>query len=667
MSAQPPPIAQDSESAAAGQDWLAANHAVIRAGIGWAKAVLSGGDHAAARQEFERLRETMAQAQASSALDRLAEVFDLAPADEDCLIFALAHRMDGEVPALCAAAAGDPRQTFVTAHLLTRAVGGSDAAFNESLLLRLTPDAPLRRYALIEVREMHALAGVSIEETVARRLLGTSSGVDGRHTGLSAVPWTPRLERLQRVGSELGERLARGAFKGVALVGRRGSGRLALAREIALAAGMAPMVLDVNAVPNAVEGRAAFWRSLDRQTRLDDVAVIIDVDSPVGLREAAPVEEAPGFAEGGLGRMAAREAVQALGGALIVLARDSTGLPPACVIYRSGPLDAREREALWRAAIAPAGAERMMEARAVAEHFPLGPHQIAAIASAFDEHDRAGTIWNRCRIAGGHDLERLAERVVPRFTWNDLVLPEAVLAEFKAVADQVRHRTKVYDQWGFGARLSSGRGITALFAGPSGVGKSMAAEVIAGELALDLYRVDLSRLVSKYIGETEKNLKRVFDAAEETGACLFLDEADACLGKRSEVKDSHDRYANTQVSYLLQRMESYTGLCLMATNMKNNLDGAFLRRLRFVIDVPFPDQGLRYRIWQHAFPPATPTEGLDLTALSRLDIAGGSIVVIAVNAAFLAAAEGGPVTMDRIARAARGEFRKHERVFRATW
>jgi SpoVK/Ycf46/Vps4 family AAA+-type ATPase len=309
----------------------------------------------------------------------------------------------------------------------------------------------------------------------------------------------------------------------------------------------------------------------------------------------------------------------------------------------------------------------MLEVRAVAEHFPLGPHQIAAIASTFDERDGVGAIWHRCRIAGGHDLERLAERVVPRFAWSDLVLPEAVLAEFKAVADQVRHRTKVYDQWGFGARLSSGRGITALFAGPSGVGKSMAAEVIACELGLDLYRVDLSRLVSKYIGETEKNLKRVFDAAEETGACLFLDEADACLGKRSEVKDSHDRHANIQVSYLLQRMESYTGLCLMATNMKNNLDGAFLRRLRFVIDVPFPDQGLRYRIWQRAFPPQTPTEGLDLAALSRLDIAGGSIVVIAVNAAFLAAAEGGPVTMERIARAARGEFRKHDRVFRATW
>ena len=246
-------------------------------------------------------------------------------------------------------------------------------------------------------------------------------------------------------------------------------------------------------------------------------------------------------------------------------------------------------------------------------------------------------------------------------------MPDTVRSELRAVADQLRHRATVYDDWGYAGRLSTGRGITALLAGASGVGKTMAAEVIAGDLGLDLYKVDLSRLVSKYIGETEKNLRRVFDAAEETGACLFLDEADACLGKRSEVKDSHDRHANIEVSYLLQRMEEYSGLCLLATNLKNNIDTAFLRRLRFVIDLPFPDQGDRLRIWQSAFPPDTPTHELDLTALSRLDISGGSIVVIAVNAAFLAAAEGGPVTMERIAKAAHGEYRKHDRKFRAAW
>jgi SpoVK/Ycf46/Vps4 family AAA+-type ATPase len=204
-----------------------------------------------------------------------------------------------------------------------------------------------------------------------------------------------------------------------------------------------------------------------------------------------------------------------------------------------------------------------------------------------------------------------------------------------------------------------------LFAGASGTGKTMAAEVLANALRLDLYRIDLSTVVSKYIGETEKNLRRVFDTAEDGGAILFFDEADALFGKRSEVKDSHDRYANIEISYLLQRMESYRGLAILATNMKGALDTAFLRRLRLVVNFPFPDAEMRARIWQSIFPARTPTENLNIDTLARLEIAGGNIRNIALNAAFLAAGSAQPVRMQHLAQAARAEFAKIDKPFTA--
>ena len=225
----------------------------------------------------------------------------------------------------------------------------------------------------------------------------------------------------------------------------------------------------------------------------------------------------------------------------------------------------------------------------------------------------------------------------------------------------VRRRTTVYESWGFGARNSRGLGISALFAGPSGTGKTMAAEVLARELRLDLYRIDLSSVVSKYIGETEKNLRRVFDAAEAGGAILLFDEADALFGKRSEVKDSHDRYANIEVSYLLQRMEAYRGLAILTTNMKGALDTAFLRRIRFIVQFPFPDAASRAEIWRGIFPPETPTKRLDYDKLARLNVAGGNIRNIALNAAFLAADAEEPVRMEHLLRAARGEYAKLEK------
>ena len=220
----------------------------------------------------------------------------------------------------------------------------------------------------------------------------------------------------------------------------------------------------------------------------------------------------------------------------------------------------------------------------------------------------------------------------------------------------------MYDTWGFASKGSRGLGISALFAGDSGTGKTMAAEVLANDLELDLYRIDLSQVVSKYIGETEKNLRRVFDAAESGGAILLFDEADALFGKRSDVKDSHDRYANIEISYLLQRMEAYRGLAILTTNMKSALDRAFLRRIRFIVQFPFPDAANRAEIWRRIFPEETPTDGLVFEKLSRLNVAGGNIRNIALYAAFLAADSEVPVGMAHILRAARVEYAKMERA-----
>ena len=327
---------------------------------------------------------------------------------------------------------------------------------------------------------------------------------------------------------------------------------------------------------------------------------------------------------------------------------------------------------LWQAAFdhlhltAPSGLDE------VAQQFDFPPEAIMQTAVAAVENSRfdsrstvtAQDLWQACRRFSDRRMEGPAQRLDPQFTWDDLVLPDDVAEQLQEIALQVRYRHRVYEGWGFGAKLPRGRGVTALFAGPSGTGKTMAAEVIAGELGLDLYRIDLASTVSKYVGETEKNLKRLFDAAEHGGAILFFDEADALFGKRTEVKDSHDRYANIEVNYLLQRMEDYRGLAVLATNRKGALDRAFLRRLRFLVDFPFPDSVSRRLIWEKSFPTGAPLGEINFDALSRLEFAGGSIRNITLNAAFLAAGARESIGMKHIEHAARRECAKIDQVFR---
>ena len=257
----------------------------------------------------------------------------------------------------------------------------------------------------------------------------------------------------------------------------------------------------------------------------------------------------------------------------------------------------------------------------------------------------------------------MAERAFGQLSDEQLVLPLEQKTLLRQITDQVAQRNRVYDVWGFREQMNRGLGINALFAGESGTGKTMAAEVIANELQLDLFRIDLSAVVNKYIGETEKNLRKLFDAAEDSGAILFFDEADALFGKRSEVKDSHDRYANIEINYLLQRMESYRGLAILATNMKSALDKAFVRRLRFIVDFPIPGSEERKEIWRNVFPGDTPVDkALDYQRLAALNMTGGSIQNVALNAAFLAAQHtDGQVTMPLVLNAARTEFKKMER------
>ena len=355
---------------------------------------------------------------------------------------------------------------------------------------------------------------------------------------------------------------------------------------------------------------------------------------------------------------------------IMLSVRESLSLPSrrARAIIAPPPT-APEQRRLWSDRLA-AHADVLGDALEFAgAHFAFDAADISGVARELDlARDRqpdaapADLLWRACREHNCGRFGQLAERLETTAAWSDLILPPAEHATLRAIAAHLRRRTQVYESWGFAGHGRRGLGVSALFAGPSGTGKTLAAEVLGSELGLSVCRVDLSRVVSKYIGETEKNLRRVFDAAEESGAILLFDEADALFGKRSEVRDSHDRYANIEVSYLLQKMESYRGLAILTTNMKDALDQAFLRRLRFIVKFPFPDSAHRERIWQRVFPAETPRSELDVTKLARLTVTGGSIRNIALNAAFMAADSGGMVSMRHLYDSARAELGKLEKT-----
>lgn len=328
------------------------------------------------------------------------------------------------------------------------------------------------------------------------------------------------------------------------------------------------------------------------------------------------------------------------------------------------------RASRWRAALSDADVKATNdEVDSLASRFRPAATDVPAIVvnarmhaglRGKDQEPTLADVESACRDSAAAALAGLARRITPRRRWPDLVLPHGQMRQLHDLADAVSSRRRVMADWGFAARLSRGRGLSALFSGSPGTGKTLSAEIIAGELGLDLFEVDLANVVSKYIGETEKNLSKIFDAAESTSAMLFFDEADALFGKRSEVKEAHDRYANIELSYLLQRIESYEGLVILATNLRRNIDEAFLRRLTYVVEFPFPEAAERRRIWTVCVPSEMPVEKtIDWEFLAcRFNLAGGNIKGAMMQAAYQAAAANRPVAMSDLLLGVRRELEK---------
>ena len=593
------------------------------------------------------------------ALEALTAAFRLSPFERDLLLLCAGIELDSTFAPLYAAAQGEPSRTYATFSLALAALPGAHWC-------ALSPHAPLRRWRLIEVGigPVVTVAPLRIDESILHFLAGVPH-LDERLAGLveligpgSAADLAPSqsavVERIVAAWSVRGESRK---LPVVQLCGPDTGDRRAVAAAAAAAVGLRTAALPADAVPSAPAELDALARLLEREAALGGLVLLVECD------DSGPDADQ-------LRARAVRRLLERIDGLVVVSDRDRRRLAhrPVVSFDVDRPTLSEQRTA-WRAALGPAADSEAGQVDAIASQFSLGlPALRAAAAEAMARCAGtatiagAGLVWDVCRLRSRARLEDLAQRIEPAASWEDLVLPPLQAQLVRGIALHVRHRATVLDAWGFAARSARGLGVSALFAGASGTGKTMAAEVLANELRLDLYRIDLSSVVSKYIGETEKNLRRVFDAAEEGGAILLFDEADALFGKRSEVKDSHDRYANIEVSYLLQRMEAYRGLAILTTNLKNSLDPAFLRRLRFVVQFPFPDVAQRAEIWRRIFPAATPTEGLDYERLAKLNVPGGHIRNIALNAAFLAVHACEPVRMSHLRLAAQGEYVKLERT-----
>jgi hypothetical protein len=582
---------------------------------------------------------------APPALEGIAEAFGLSGFERDVLLLCAGVELDANVSQACATAQGDPGRKYASFSLAMAVL--PDAHWSAT-----TPAAPLRRWHLVELShpDVPIASALRIDERLLHGLTGIAyldPRIDALADSLSPPPeLTPAL---QEAADRLASCWSSPVTRRVRMSGRPGRDLRAVVSTASALLGLQAVRLRPADLPGSPGERDLLARLCERETALSGRSWLVDVDEQ-------PPET--GFA--------AVDFAVRLQAPVAVVGRVTAGdMDSGLTTVDVAPSEDRERRTAWRAALD--GADPSLEGwiDRLAGQFDIGPSGIgAAIDEAGDQFDRddAGPrLWDACRRQARPALDDLAERIQPRASWPDLVLPPAQFRLLRDIAVHVRHRLTVFEDWGFAARSTRGTGVAALFAGPSGTGKTFAAEVLAADLALDLYRVDLSQVVSKYIGETEKNLRRIFDAAEAGGVVLLFDEADALFGKRSEVKDSHDRYANIEVSYLLQRMETYRGLAILTTNLKSALDSAFLRRLRFVVQFPFPDIAGRAEIWRRIFPPQLPTESLDPLRLAGLTVSGGTIRNVALSAAFLAADAGEPVRMSHVLLAARTEYAKLER------
>jgi hypothetical protein len=604
-------------------------------------------------------REAAANVEPPPALVLLADRFGLSDFERDILLLCAAMELDTGFGALCASVQGTAREypTF----------GLALSALDDPTWDALAPHRPLRHARLVEISQPGALALTSSPLRADERIVNFLKGLNALDDRLDTLldpggaEAAPSLSASQHTVLEaILARLERGGEPVppvVQLVGSDPWSRLAVAQQAAEALNRNLYRIGIETLPTQSHELETFTRLWQRESLLLPVALYIDAEAAESLSaDAAAAFERFVSQRIGLSFVGVRDAP-------LKLRRSSFSV-------EVGKPSPEEQRAAWMTVLEldEAGSDTGQTASMLAGQFNLNFGDIqdsaslalAGPATGEPLHDR---LWARCRDLTRPRLDALAQRLHPKATWDDLVLPEEPTSLLRNIAGQVRNRHTVYEDWGFARTMNRGFGISALFAGESGTGKTMAAEVIANDLRLNLYRIDLSGVVSKYIGETEKNLRKLFDAAEQGGAILLFDEADALFGKRSEVKDSHDRYANIEVNYLLQRMEAFTGLAILATNMKSALDAAFMRRLRFVVNFQFPGAEERKRIWERALPAQTPADTLDFDRLARLTLSGGTIHNIVLNAAFMAARNGQLVTMSTLMKAARMELRKLDKPF----
>ncbi len=592
--------------------------------------------------------------EAGSALDTLCSCFGLTPFERDTLILTAAAELDATTGGRCAAA-GDPARPYPTFSLAL-------AALDDPHWSALAPVSPLRRWRLVEPDDDGPLtaARLRIDERILHFLVGVDYLDVRLHGMLTRV--APPADALPAAHQRAADAIALSWTAArlddpphVELVGADRRSRWDVAAAAARGAGLALYAAAADDLPTEPAERDQLARLWQREAIMLPAALLV---------EGAEFGE-PSATAGGRDRAAAIDAFTA--SLAVPLLLSSTDPRPAARSRAERvtvpPLGPEEQLTIWTDALDGVQDVAERDLRGLVAQFSLPAHVIRAAARSVRRGTGNGVdlAWRAGLTEARMALDELGRRVEPRAGWDDLVLGPRQHSVLREVVAHVRQRSVVHQEWGFENVLRRGLGVTALFAGGSGTGKTLAAEVIAGELGVDLFVIDLSQVVSKYIGETEKNLRRVFDAAERGGALLLFDEADALFGKRSEVKDSHDRYANLEVSYLLMRMESYRGLAILTTNMKKALDNAFMRRIRFVVDFPFPGVPERAEIWRRVIPPQTPSEGLDHERLAQLTVAGGSIRNIALAGAFLAAEEGSPVGMRHMLAATRTEYLKLER------
>lgn len=601
-------------------------------------------------------REAAAEIDPPPALILLAQRFGLSDFERDTLLLCAAMELDPGLAALCARAQGSPTRNYPT-------FGLALSAFEGPSWDALAAHQPLRHVPLVEINQPGATpltaSPLRADERIVNFLKGLNALDDRLDTLLDPVAVGGGLtlaESQQAVVEILLQRLRQASGESLLpvlqLLGADTGSKLAVAQQTCAALNRQLYRIGAEDLPSQVAEIETLARLWQRESRLLPVALYIDAEAVDG----GPTEVATA-----LQRFLSR------GAGLIFLGMRETPLRLNCPHFPvdvNKPTAVEQREA-WISLLSGHAAEPEEIdpiAHQLAGQFNLNLRDIQEVASLAlqtpaDDRPLSDVLWETCRDLTRPRLDVLAQRLEPKATWDDLVLPAEPMNLLRQIAGQVRERYKVYEDWGFARKMNRGLGISALFAGESGLGKTMAAEVIANDLRLNLYRIDLSAVMSKYIGETEKNLRKLFDAAEQGGAILFFDEADALFGKRSEVKDSHDRYANIETSYLLQRMEAFSGLAILATNMKSALDPAFMRRLRFKVEFKCPSVKERELIWKKALPPQTPREALDYEHLARQNLTGAIINSSALKAAFLAAQANTPVTMRLVLDATLSELR----------